>query len=99
MLAAPPANRALDGTATNASEEDFQWEASTQGVSKSVDHGENMTRMGSLRLVRTVRPETMIASSDTQPGPKIVDDRPDGCWEPQGREEGRDAAEDGDNQN
>ena len=34
-----------------------------------------------LRLVRSVCPQAMVASSDSQSGPEVVDNRPDSCWD------------------
>lgn len=55
VVTAPPADGALDSTATNKSEEDTQNETG---------------------VVRLVCPETMVAGSDAETSPKVVDDSP-----------------------
>ena len=83
VLTAPPPDRALDGATTDTCEEYSDWEAtrdirrwSTLWVEASWGGGKTMA---DLRLVRSVRPQTMVASCDTQSGPEVVENCPSSC--------------------
>lgn len=78
VVTAPPADGALDGTATNSGEEDLERE---RGV------------------VRLVGPEAMVASSDAETSPEVVDDSPDGGLPSERGPESSDAAHHGDTDN
>lgn len=71
VVTAPPADGALNGTASNGGEEDAQ---------------------GKPGRVRLVGPKTVVAGRDTETGPIVVHDSPDGRLPLQRRPEGRNAA-------